>query len=72
MTASHDHLRSAADHLRSAAGAAADQVVPPGVRSHLRSALRETLLAGVAAVDAAEARARDRAAPAPAPASQGA
>jgi hypothetical protein len=67
MSACRDHLRSAADHLRSAASTAADHVVPPEVRSHLRSAAREALLAGVAAIDAAEERGR-KTDPAPAPA----
>lgn len=64
MSASREHLRTAAQHLRSAAETAAEQVVPPGVRSHLRSAAREALLAGVAALNAAEERARAHAAPA--------
>lgn len=58
MSTSRDHLRSAAEHLRTAAGTAAEAIVPPDVRNHLRSAAREALLAGVAAIDAADERAR--------------
>jgi hypothetical protein len=64
MSASREHLRTAAQHLRSAAETAAEQVVPPGVRAPLRSAAREALLAGVAAINAAEERARARTTPA--------
>ena len=72
MSTTRDHLRSAAEHLRTAAGTAAEAIVPPEVRSHLRSAAREALLAGVAAIDAADERTRAKAAATPPAASPGA
>lgn len=64
MSTSREHLSSAAKHLRDAAEAAAERLVPPAARTHLRAAAREALLAGVAAIDARDERERAKQTPA--------
>jgi len=58
--ASHDaaeHIRQAGEHLHQAARTWSDHLIAPDVRAHLRSAARSVLQAGIAALDAREAKA---------------
>lgn len=55
-----EEVRRACEHVGQAGGAAAEMLVPPGVRHHLRAALTHLLRAGVAAMDRMEAQAQER------------
>ncbi len=68
---SHDvaeHMRKAGEHIHSAARAWSDHIIKPEVRTHLRSAARSVLMAGLAALEAAEPKPAAQTAPAAAPA----
>ena len=62
MSTHCDHLKSAKSHVHQAAEAMGDHLLPREVRHHLRNAAKHALLAGVAALDAAEQRSAGHAA----------
>ena len=55
-----DHMKNAKSHVHQAAEAMGEHLLPREVRDHMRSAMKHVLLAGVAALNAAEQRSADR------------
>jgi len=60
MNTQCDHMKNAQSHAHKAAEAMGDHLLPREVRDHMRSAMKHVLLAGVAALNAAEQRSADR------------
>ncbi len=56
-------LKAAADHLKQAVEATAERIVGSPAAHHLRQAMKHVLVAGVKAIDEAEARSQRRTEP---------